>query len=200
MSARAAGNVTASRFRRGARAGNNLKKHGASVNWDSDRRSTLFRSRLFIVRDDLSIVFADAGMRDVWRALGKGELRLPPTVESAVRGVVAEWEATGDDGERVVSPTPHIVIRLWRLVSYEESFIAVLIGASRLRGASERYGLTPREGTVLELLVRGRTVPEVAADLGITVNTAGDHVKHLLRKTGARNRAQLLLVVLEPSF
>jgi len=51
--------------------------------------------------------------------------------------------------------------------------------------------LTPRERDVLRLVVAGAPNADVAAQLGISVNTAKYHVANLLRKYGARSRAEL---------
>lgn len=49
--------------------------------------------------------------------------------------------------------------------------------------------LTPREREVLGLLVRGETNAGIAKSLFIAESTAKAHVKHILRKLGASNRA-----------
>jgi DNA-binding CsgD family transcriptional regulator len=46
---------------------------------------------------------------------------------------------------------------------------------------------------VLEWLRRGKTDPEIAAILGCAVRTVEKHVANLYRKTGARNRAAMIL-------
>jgi DNA-binding CsgD family transcriptional regulator len=51
-------------------------------------------------------------------------------------------------------------------------------------------GLTPRETEVLALLARGYTNREIAAELVISVRTAGVHVSHILRKLDAPNRRE----------
>jgi DNA-binding CsgD family transcriptional regulator len=51
-------------------------------------------------------------------------------------------------------------------------------------------GLTPRETEVLALLARGYTNREIAAELVISVRTAGVHVSHILRKLDAPNRLE----------
>ena len=48
--------------------------------------------------------------------------------------------------------------------------------------------LTSREEDVLELLRRGFTNAQLAGELGISENTAKDHVSSILRKLGARSR------------
>ncbi|KRE30450.1 hypothetical protein ASG80_16990 [Agromyces sp. Soil535] len=55
--------------------------------------------------------------------------------------------------------------------------------------------LTPRERTVLQYIVAGRTYREIARELFIGEKTVSTHVSSLLRKTGARNRVELALLV-----
>ncbi len=49
--------------------------------------------------------------------------------------------------------------------------------------------LTPRQLAVLELLRNGLTKREIAASLYMSASTAGVHVSNILRKLGARRRA-----------
>ncbi|HEX3803521.1 MAG TPA: helix-turn-helix transcriptional regulator [Solirubrobacteraceae bacterium] len=49
--------------------------------------------------------------------------------------------------------------------------------------------LTPREREVLALMARGKTNPQIALSLAIQQGTVKYHVKNLLRKLGARSRA-----------
>jgi DNA-binding CsgD family transcriptional regulator len=51
-------------------------------------------------------------------------------------------------------------------------------------------GLTPREAEVLALVARGYTNREIAAELVISVRTAGVHVSRILTKTNAPNRRE----------
>jgi HD-GYP domain-containing protein (c-di-GMP phosphodiesterase class II) len=50
-------------------------------------------------------------------------------------------------------------------------------------------GLTGRELEVLQVLVRGKSNQEIAADLGISAKTVGHHVQHVYEKAGVRSRA-----------
>lgn len=54
--------------------------------------------------------------------------------------------------------------------------------------------LTPRERTILEYIVAGRTYGEIARELFISDKTVSTHVSSLLRKTGARNRVELAML------
>ncbi len=51
-------------------------------------------------------------------------------------------------------------------------------------------GLTAREVDVVRLLGEGRTNREIAARLRISENTAANHVRSILAKTGSGNRTQ----------
>jgi DNA-binding CsgD family transcriptional regulator len=57
------------------------------------------------------------------------------------------------------------------------------------------YGLTPRAEEVAQLVLRGATTARVAARLGISPHTVGDHVKAIFEKTGARTRGELSATV-----
>lgn len=64
----------------------------------------------------------------------------------------------------------------------------------RLRSASpaSRYRLTKRQVEVLELVAEGHTNAVIGTRLYITQDTVKSHVKMLLRKFGAANRAELV--------
>jgi DNA-binding CsgD family transcriptional regulator len=53
------------------------------------------------------------------------------------------------------------------------------------------YGLTPAEARVALLVGDGRNLPEVAAVLKVSQNTAHTHLQRVFRKTGARRQADL---------
>jgi DNA-binding NarL/FixJ family response regulator len=58
--------------------------------------------------------------------------------------------------------------------------------------------LTDRERQVLDLILTARSNREIAKELGIEEGTVQAHVGHLLRKTGAGNRIDLLLRTSDP--
>ena len=58
-------------------------------------------------------------------------------------------------------------------------------------------GLTERELEVLLALVRGRSNPEIAQDLGISAKTVGHHVEHIYEKAQVRSRAAATLWAFE---
>jgi DNA-binding NarL/FixJ family response regulator len=67
----------------------------------------------------------------------------------------------------------------------------------RRRDASDRLALSPRERQVLALLREGRSVPEVAATIYVSLSTAKTYVARLYEKLGANNRAQALMTAVE---
>ena len=64
-------------------------------------------------------------------------------------------------------------------------------GVERRRSGGRRPGhdLTPREVEVLRLVAAGESNAEIAARLGVTINTVERHVVNVYRKIDARGRA-----------
>ncbi|MGH7532562.1 MAG: response regulator transcription factor [Gemmatimonadales bacterium] len=58
-----------------------------------------------------------------------------------------------------------------------------------------RFGLTPREAQVADLLSQGMSNREVADQLQIGVHTARRHAEHLFAKLGVRRRAEVAALV-----
>lgn len=59
----------------------------------------------------------------------------------------------------------------------------------------ERWGLTPRELEVFEVIAAGKLADtEIAEELFISAATAGTHVKNIMRKVGVSSRRDLALL------
>lgn len=80
-------------------------------------------------------------------------------------------------------------------VDVDDAAVSRLLGARIDRVAFES-GLSPRERAVLECLVLGRTLDDVAIMLGITRHTAKFHQANILEKLGADSRFDLLRILL----
>jgi len=66
----------------------------------------------------------------------------------------------------------------------------------RTRMRLESEGLTPRELDILMELAKGSTDKEIAAKFVVAEGTVKTHIRHILRKLGARNRTQAVAYVL----
>src|SRR3954464_11156192 len=62
--------------------------------------------------------------------------------------------------------------------------------ATEVPAAASQLGITARELEVLALVAAGRTNRQIAAELVLSVKTAGHHVSSLLRKLDATNRGE----------
>jgi two-component system response regulator DctR len=61
---------------------------------------------------------------------------------------------------------------------------------------TQRASLTPREQEVMELLVAGKSVKQIAAELGVGFPTAARHRSRVLDKMGVANDVELVRLVL----
>ncbi len=63
---------------------------------------------------------------------------------------------------------------------------------SKANPPQKDYGLTPRELDILELLVRGKTIKEAAAELGIGYYTADEYIRSVYEKLQVRSRGSAI--------
>jgi DNA-binding NarL/FixJ family response regulator len=71
-------------------------------------------------------------------------------------------------------------------------------GSGRSRTVAERYGLTPGQMRVLELLTEGKTNRQIADLLGVTEGTVKIHVSAIFKAMNVTNRSQALLLASKP--
>ena len=63
---------------------------------------------------------------------------------------------------------------------------------------ADRYGLSPREREVVELLAQGRSQPYIRDCLVLSKSTVATHVRHIYAKLGIHTRQELIDLVNEP--
>jgi DNA-binding NarL/FixJ family response regulator len=104
--------------------------------------------------------------------------------------------AAGADGYLLKNSEPEELRRAIIQVAEGKSVLSpevtgrVLKAVSNARGVPSEFGLSKREMEVLECLAQGKTSIQIASDLFITENTVKTHVRHILEKLEASNRAE----------
>ena len=167
-----------------------------------DARSTRSSPRIVMLDDRLNVVFADAFamaylVREFGLEPGDKIHRLPPALDQPVRQAIAE--STPSQGDRVLPITKNLALRICTLSGPGGSFTVIFLEDDTQRddiaGAAKRYSLTRRELEVLTLMLQGMSAPEIAESLSIADRTVGDYFKHLIKKTCARNRSEMIAKV-----
>ena len=85
---------------------------------------------------------------------------------------------------------PETLLAAVRAVASGRTFIDPAIGHRVVRAAPSPDDLTARERDVLRQMALGRSNREIAESLAIGEETVKTHVRHVLAKLGAENRAQ----------
>jgi DNA-binding NarL/FixJ family response regulator len=120
---------------------------------------------------------------------------------------VYEALRAGASGFLLKRARPEEIIQALRTVTLSDSllFPAAIRGLAARhvgRGADRvaRARLTDREGEVLELMAKGRSNAEIAAELVVSVETVKTHVGNVLAKLQARDRTQAVIAAYESGF
>lgn len=104
--------------------------------------------------------------------------------------------AAGADGYLLKNAEPDELRRAIKFVAEGKSVLSpevttrVLKIVRKSQGYAYESQLSHREMEVLECLAQGKTSSQIAADLFITENTVKTHVRHILEKLEAANRAE----------
>lgn len=103
----------------------------------------------------------------------------------------------GADGYLLKSAEPEELSRAIKQVHQGMSVLSPQVTRQVIKAAvsgdqyrSEESMLSSREMEVLECLARGRTTSQIAEELFISDNTVKTHVRHILEKMDASNRAE----------
>jgi DNA-binding CsgD family transcriptional regulator len=114
-------------------------------------------------------------------------------IAEAIRTQVASPEL-----EIAFSPAPSMTFRAIPLGAVFDCAL-VLVRPSASRGVdspSERFGFTNAESLVATRLAKGLPISEIAAQLGISVETVRCHLKQAFVKAGVHRQAELVGVML----
>jgi len=115
----------------------------------------------------------------------------------------------GASGFMLKDAPPEELVAAVRLVARGEALLAPAVKRSVIEEFARRpvarsaepspalAELTAREREVLELLARGRSNPEICAELVISEATAKTHVARILQKLGLRDRVQAVIYAYE---
>jgi DNA-binding NarL/FixJ family response regulator len=119
---------------------------------------------------------------------------------------VFEALRAGGRGYLLKKASPEDIVQVLEAVLAGDTVIDPALGgrialrAARARAGSDwpgaELGLTPREGEVLSHLAHGMDNKSIGLALYISEDTVKSHVKAVLRKLGARDRAQAVAIAL----
>ncbi len=157
---------------------------------------------VYVVDSSLNVLYYrnDPDERRTNCLLESAERGLPPAIAATAQELLDLWKSQNTE-TRVMSATAggSLVVRLMLLDGGPAPVFAVLVERLKLRAGlravAQRYALSKREHEALALLVQGAKNNEIAERLQIAPSTAIFHVKRLMVKTGARNRAELVAKV-----
>ena len=77
-------------------------------------------------------------------------------------------------------------------------FTLDVISARKSVSRLQEFQLTPREMTVVGFLLKGLTNKEIAQAINVTVQTAKEHIKHVMEKTGTNTRTGIVMAIAAP--
>ncbi len=134
------------------------------------------------------------------RVLARSNGHLALADEAAMAVFKAGLAAGGDEPQFIAAGgrdgSPHLVVLM--PLDAVAGTIAVFVNKQYAdmpavgKALAALFGLTPREVAILMPLLEGRTVEEIAEQLGIAVATTRTHLNNLFAKTGTNRQADLV--------
>lgn len=106
------------------------------------------------------------------------------------RSIITFLACVGDC-DPILNPrfSPLRLEQLWSATAHLAERVAIAIGVER---STRGRWISEREREVLDQLVLGKSVREIAAEVGRSTHTIHDHVKSLHKKLGASSRGELV--------
>lgn len=123
------------------------------------------------------------------------EARIVVITSEDERRVIRGALAAGAAGFIPKTAGPQVMINALRLVAEGGRYVPpeVLAEQTDARGQPPEASLTERQREVLKRLLAGRTIGQIAADLGISESTAKHHTLAVYAGFGVSSRADLIL-------
>lgn len=126
---------------------------------------------------------------------------LQPQVAALYRALTQNWSTEPNGARQSVfgSLLPGVIMHVFpaQLDGISATLVFEHVRMRRsLREAFAEFSITSREAQVIRLLMSGHSVREAATVLSIAESTTHDHIKSVLTKTHARNRAQMISILL----
>ncbi len=157
----------------------------------------------FLLNASLDVQFAWCSGEDASafaRLVEPEEARLPLFLEQAVRRLTSSWNfsraATCE--ERTGYPLLGLAMRVVPMLQ-NDVYIGVFLDKCEdpdIDAAASTFRISSREREVLNGLLDGRTITEIAHDLSVAESTVNDHVSRMIAKTNARNRIHMAATLL----
>lgn len=154
----------------------------------------------FLLLDSaLRVAGADAEALDLLAEAYGDSARSATEMPDDLMTVIRAHCGDGASGRPLTVPVGRLLIHLRALQGPARHYLVSLERLAvrdHLKQARERYGLTRREAQVLSLILQGLRAKDIAAELRISPMTVRDHFTSLLRKSGSRNRSEMLSKVM----
>lgn len=152
---------------------------------------------------EIAAVLADDDL-----AIRNGRLRIRDARTDARLQAAIRWASGLDRSHMPYQGAVPIVMeageglptKVWWVMAQGGSILFCLsdqkITETRLDTAALVYGLSPAQRRVAALVADGLTLNEIAGQMEITSNTARTHLQRIFEKTGVRNQAALVRILL----
>ena len=111
----------------------------------------------------------------------------PPKVKRAINAGATGYLLKTADAKAITAAIREVLQGGAPLDSHIARQVLQMMSAHAGRGAA--YGLAPRELQVLEGLVEGKTVKEIAADLNVSYHTVDTYLRRLYQKLDVQSRS-----------
>lgn len=163
---------------------------------------------ILLLSRDLCILYIDNYARGLCNRLANRQKRgaqgvLPVEILELHSAALSDYQSAEGEHQELerlfTDIDPAITVRAVR-VQLSDDYMEVLIVLRELRAidriveyAAKNFGLTLKEQRIARDLFNGWTNKEIANNLHVTEQTIKEHLKHIMKKTGASTRTGLIV-------